>query len=376
MVNLLSERNPLKALGVVLPVINIPCTMRGELKTILTFDNAPLSYALRIVGGHFTTIVRVIKDHENVSHERDIRSEGDLQSLCFEILAFLDEKASEKVSGSFRPIPLRDEDLLGLLRCPNGPPGHDKFREASRMVGSGHLLDAVTEFLTPFGVQPEEIDGSFVKFHGACLKQGEMPGLRIYRFSKFASKTPAPSIDGEEEYVPLDLGKCVVMVSVQAHDAEQEKADQDRRIGHMLRQGGYINDSDDEFSRKALLYDLSKPDDVFAMVKRVLLMRDSQRGLKTPFEMSNWLGKQENRARLPQSYPDPISRPRAYAYWLRQNADGYGQVPHDGGTKRTWGTSLGGDLRCAVLINEQAKLDAILNAKAEEEKRKGGQRIC
>ena len=372
---LLSAGNPLAALEVVLPTIGIPCTMCGELGTILTFSNAPLSYSLRITKDRCTSIVRMIKDLESVSHEREIRSEVDLQSLCSEILAFLTERECEKKSGSFRPVPVQNAKLLDMLECRNGLFGHERFREASRMVARGHLLDAVVEVATPFGLQPERIDGSFVRFHSAGLKQGEMPGLRIYRFGKFGSEMPAPFYD-EKGVMPLDLGKCVVMGFVKVQDAEQRKADEARQLGPMLRRGGFVKDLDDEdFSTKSLLYDLSKPEDILAMMERILLMRDTQRALKMPFEMGKWLGKQKNQAEVLENYPDPISRPRAYACWLRQNGDGGSQVTY-GAMTRPLEIPLRESLRRTVLVREQIKVDAISTAETEEKDRKGEKHVC
>ena len=330
---LLRANLPVSALFVIFNTIGLHCTFCGERNNILTFDSKPLSFALRFVEDKDTCSVRMMKDRENASEDRALDSEADLRRFCAATLDFLNEKILEERSGKLRLVSQPDTELLTVLRSNAGEMKNQRFAEARRMINRGHLLDAVVELFTPFGLQPD-LDEATVRFNEKFLRtNSEYAGVRICRFRKYGEKPLAPaavpSFDAEDN-MPLNLGACITIQFVRAHSWAQKSADKQRQVGFMLKKGGYVDDTeDDEYPQKVMMYDLSKWEDVLAMVERVLFMRDTEKAFKSPFEMSKWLGKQTNHFRGVEDMPDPWGRPRAHAYWLRKKGDKEAEVEYD-----------------------------------------------
>lgn len=363
---LLKDQLPLDALFITLNSINLLCALRGEDNTILTFDAQPLSYSLRLVGGGAKSTVRMMKDRENASEKGTLHSEDDLHRLCASILDYLQEKKLEDFSGSLRPVPKPDSQLLSLLRTGDQETKVHRFAEGFRMISRGHLLDAVVELFTPFGLQPDlDIEESTVRFKVPYLKtNGQYAGLRICRFRKNGAPILAPSrvpdFDAEDN-MALDLESCVTVQFVRAYSTKQKQADKQRRVELMLKKAGYVDETDEkELGQKIMMYDLSKRDDVLALVERVLLMRDIEKKSKYPFEVSKWMGKQDTPVKKLTDGPSPTRMPHAHAYWLRKSGDRETEVNFDRTRKREVG-DMG--LREFAAANWKEERDAELLAK-------------
>lgn len=334
---LIQEEQPLVALYMVFNIRGIPCTLHGEQNTILTFTTSPLSYTLRITGKDHCHTVRVIKDRDNISRAYDIVSPLDLPDFCQGVMQFRNIGRRSLVRGYLHPVPKTDAELLSILGGKNPGTHVEKFEEASRMISDGCLLNAVVALMGPFGLQPTEYDGRFVVFQNTYLRTNEVrAGLRISRYSEFGSRIPAPHTPREgEAYKSLALDKCVTVQFVRSHGHTQATEDHDRVLRNMLAEAGYIDEvENEEFPEKALLYDLSKPSEMLALVQRTLQQRDSEQRQKMPFEFSRFMGKQKSHVIMPQEHPDPELAPRRYAYWLRKKADRDREVEFDHGNKK------------------------------------------
>ncbi|KAJ4350219.1 uncharacterized protein N0V89_008840 [Didymosphaeria variabile] len=292
----------------------LPCILTGELSTILTFTTAPLFYTLRIIGSKASNTVRVVKARENTSNAFTITSQADVTGLIIWILEFAIEKETEAYCGQLRLVPRTDSALLRALRS-DAPNLLEPFAEARTMVEQGYLLDAVVELFTPFGLQPTLSDAS-VSFDAKELRTNELHACpKIFRLKKYGFES---DIHGG-----LDLSSCVTLLYARSYGATVAAVDKKRILSSMLVEAGYIDelDQDDFMPQKVLLYDLSKAEDRNALVERILLMRDSERNDKAPFEMGKWMGKQEGPRVGTRTNLCPERRPKAHAYHHRKGAD-------------------------------------------------------
>ncbi|KAL1609935.1 hypothetical protein SLS60_001600 [Paraconiothyrium brasiliense] len=292
----------------------LPCILTGELSTILTFTTAPLSYALRIIGSEASNTVRVIKIHENSFNAFAITSQADFTELIIWIFEFAIAKETEAQCGQLRPVPRTDSALLSVLRS-DATDFLEPFTEARTMVKQGCLLDAIVELFTPFGLRPT-LSGDSVSFDAKELKTNELrAGPKIFRLKRSGCKS--------EVRGGLDLSSCIILLYAGSYGATQATADKKRIYSNKLLEAGYIDelDQDDLMPQKVLLYDLSEAVDQIALVERILLMRDSERKAKAPFEMGKWMGKQGTPRVGIESTPCPERRPKAHAYHRRKATD-------------------------------------------------------
>ncbi|KAF2445005.1 hypothetical protein P171DRAFT_287293 [Karstenula rhodostoma CBS 690.94] len=306
----------LESLHSALNARSIPCTLTGELSSIMSFTNAPLSYTLRIAGSKTSTTVLVIKSQEFTSNAFRVINEDYLAELCVWVSNFQSEKEREAASGQMRLVPRTDSALLGILQKDIETSNLlEPFAPAHTMVEWGHLLDAVVTLFAPFGLQPDFSAPDSVSFGvKELITNGYCAGPKIFRLKKYG-------FEGEIRG-GLNLSTCVTLLYARNLGPAHADADRNRMLSRMLVEAEYVGElaEDDFMPLKVLLYDLAKADDRRALVERVLLIRDLEREGQPSFEKSKWMGKQKRYYMRIDFTPDEKSRPAARAYHLRKEA--------------------------------------------------------
>ncbi|KAL5379683.1 hypothetical protein PMIN03_011763 [Paraphaeosphaeria minitans] len=309
----------LETLHEALNLRSIPCTFTGEDSSILSFTTTPLSYTLRIVGHKISTIVIVLDSRKDASIAFTVVSDEDFAAFCAWICDFQAEQEKNSVHGQLKPVPQSDAALLKLLQR-NAPDCFNTFAPVEMMVQCGHLLNAVVTLFAPFGLKPDVSSADSVSFGVKHLVTNEYyAGPKITRFRERDSKAT-------ETRGNLNLSACVTLLYARSHGAAQAEADRKRMLSNKLVEAGYVGEQeeDDFMPQKVLLFDLSKAEDRTALVERILLMRDSERKGKAPFDQGRWMGKQKSNYREIGAAPCPGQRPAANAYHLRKEVGGRG----------------------------------------------------
>jgi hypothetical protein len=293
--------------------LDLSTSLRGENQTILEFKAEPLSYSLRITKGTSSSIY-IHNDAEVITQEFPVTSEADLKAIAQCILSYKAELESGR--GNLRPVPRSDSVLLAVLdekrwdeeRVP-------WFAEAQRAISRGSLLDATTELLTPFGMQPRESNVSQGKLAFDLLPKKEVReqhqpmDIVIERLDKrFCPPASQDSYDSDEESDStygsqdgrvINTDTAVIITQLKTSSYARITEDRKREPMHFLHGKGVASKLDIDDLPKGLIYDLSNHGDVVAFVSRVLAGRNEIRAeYIMPFEIRcarhGWSRKQKS----------------------------------------------------------------------------------
>lgn len=311
----LKMQQPLLALSHLLVDLEVRHTFTGEKNDIIKFCHDRLSWALQITGPIPTRKEVIYANCNGEGRARDFEIKG-RHSLIKVAEFLLQRKDAINVdrNASLKPKPLRDEELLKVLRCTSPASAHLCFAEAERAVSRNCLLDACVELFIPFGIQPRLEGLQKVNFMSRYLQDIPDPVIWIerldwyfnleklqvgpYKDASNEEKCGDPSPNTVSPWNTHTLRTSIIMRGLPGGSPSIHEDDTQRylrnvlKVAHLEHQFDKNNYGANLHLQTAVVFNIALPTDRVALVERVLLVRDEMRIEDEEVQMKHlWLGK-------------------------------------------------------------------------------------